>query len=84
MLGRYVATLLQDKKLSSLIAPVSPLLEGRQLVANLECVLYEPNIADGPAKNVRFRAPISAAEQLKDAGFSVLSLGNNHIFDFGK
>jgi poly-gamma-glutamate capsule biosynthesis protein CapA/YwtB (metallophosphatase superfamily) len=31
-----------------------------------------------------FKMPISSAEELRKAGFNVLSIANNHIFDFGK
>lgn len=34
-------------------------------------------------KRFRFRAPPGTARALKDAGFSVLSLANNHMMDFG-
>ncbi|MCG2677355.1 CapA family protein, partial [bacterium] len=51
--------------------------------ANLESPLStkgEPN----PNKEYTFRANPKVAEGLKDAGFDVLSLANNHILDYGE
>ena len=54
---------------------------GDIVFGNLECVLCDPGT---PAeKEVTLRAPPARAEYLREAGFNVVSLSNNHILDFG-
>ncbi|HID55875.1 TPA: CapA family protein, partial [Candidatus Poribacteria bacterium] len=51
--------------------------------ANLECVIG----SDGdplPEKEIRFRAVPEAVEGLMGAGIDVVSLANNHSFDYGR
>lgn len=54
---------------------------------NLEGTLYDgKTTSDGKAPGPNrylFRTPTSYARLLADAGFNVLSLANNHAFDFG-
>jgi poly-gamma-glutamate capsule biosynthesis protein CapA/YwtB (metallophosphatase superfamily) len=50
-------------------------------LGNLECVIAEEGVPrPGP---YRLRAPPSAVADLRDAGFDVLGLANNHALDFG-
>jgi poly-gamma-glutamate capsule biosynthesis protein CapA/YwtB (metallophosphatase superfamily) len=76
MLGRGVA----DK--SQPFAAVAPWLRAADLtLGNLECVIAEEGVPrPGP---YRLRAPPSAVAALRDAGFNVLGLANNHALDFG-
>lgn len=48
---------------------------------NLECVLCDPGV---PAeKEITLRAPAVRAEYLREAGFTIMSVANNHSLDFG-
>ena len=52
-------------------------------VANLECALTESDSGIekfGPC----LKAPLNTANTLKNAGFNILAISNNHFFDFGK
>ncbi|MFQ5669706.1 MAG: CapA family protein [Acidobacteriota bacterium] len=51
-------------------------------VANLECVITE-QIRGRPGKAVVLRAHPDAAVALREGGFGLVSLANNHILDFG-
>jgi hypothetical protein len=66
---------------------VKPYLRGRDIVfGNLEGPLTDRGF---PTKNTSsersfcFRTPPSYGTVLKDAGFNILSLANNHILDYG-
>ncbi len=48
---------------------------------NLECVVSPLGAPQAP---VSFRAPDAALGVLRDAGFDVLSVANNHALDFGR
>jgi hypothetical protein len=76
MLGRGVAREAQP------FAAVAPWLRTADLaLGNLECVIAEGGMPrPGP---YRLRAPLSAVTILRDAGFDVLGLANNHALDFG-
>jgi poly-gamma-glutamate capsule biosynthesis protein CapA/YwtB (metallophosphatase superfamily) len=64
------------------LAAVAPWLRAADLVlGNLECVIaQEGTPRSGP---YRLRAPLSAVADLRDAGFDVLGLANNHALDYG-
>lgn len=66
---------------SGQFAPVFPLLRGDLTVGNFETVLAGPQrpYTGYPS----FNTPDSLADALKDAGFDVLLLANNHILDLG-
>jgi len=54
---------------------------GDIVFGNLECVLCDQGV---PAeKEITLHAPPARAEYLRQAGFNILSLANNHILDFG-
>ncbi|TVQ54057.1 MAG: CapA family protein [Spirulina sp. DLM2.Bin59] len=70
-----------------LFAAVQPFLEGADvLFGNFESTMTRSNAA---AKDVRrpnvfaFRNPPEYAQLLKQVGFDVLSVANNHAYDFG-
>ncbi len=51
------------------------------MFGNLECVLCD---AGTPAeKEITLRASPARAEYLREAGFTIVSLANNHVLDFG-
>jgi poly-gamma-glutamate synthesis protein (capsule biosynthesis protein) len=49
---------------------------------NLECVAYKPGAAE-PQARLQMIMDWNEGAGLKEAGFSVLGLANNHILDFG-
>ena len=52
------------------------------VVGNLECVIARGG-EKWPTKRVHLRAPLRATQSLVAAGFDVVSVANNHSFDFG-
>ncbi len=90
MLGtNYPYNHLPDKDIIDLLEDVAPILKRADIsFGNLEGVLLD---GGEPAKQCLdlkrcyvFRSPVSYAKQLKDAGFTMLSLANNHARDFGE
>jgi len=81
------ATLPPDEAMG-LFAHVKPLLEDADVTfGNLETVLADSGASTKCGKKSNrcyaFRVPTSFAKALKDAGFDVMSLANNHAGDFG-
>jgi hypothetical protein len=76
MLGRGVAGAVDP------LSGVAPWLRRADLaLGNLECVVAGAGTPrPGP---YRLRAPASVAATLRDAGFDVLGLANNHALDYG-
>ena len=73
----------------SFLEPVAPFLAQADVVfGNLEGVLLdggEPvKTCTNPAACYLFRTPTRYADHLRDAGFTVMSLANNHARDFGE
>ena len=73
----------------SLLTPVAEVLRSADITfGNLEGVLQdggEPvKHCNNPASCYLFRTPARYAEHLKEAGFVVMSLANNHARDFGE
>ena len=64
-------------------ATTAELHRGDLAVGNLEAPLSRSGV-EFMYKKFRFRADPSCASALKRAGFSVLTLANNHIMDFGE
>jgi hypothetical protein len=66
---------------------MAPLVEGYDVVlGNLEGPLTDrgaPTKAVVPGRSYCFRTPPSYGQNLKDAGFNVMSLANNHANDYG-
>jgi len=50
-------------------------------LGNLECAISERG--EAARKAYTFRAPPAAADGLRDAGFDLLNLANNHTLDYG-
>jgi hypothetical protein len=76
MLGRGVSDRIDP------LGAVAPWLQAADLaLGNLECVIAEGGTPrPGP---YRLRAPVSTAATLREAGFDVLGLANNHALDLG-
>jgi poly-gamma-glutamate capsule biosynthesis protein CapA/YwtB (metallophosphatase superfamily) len=83
MLGRSLAEIIQQGEGNRIFSSVVNVLSNADLtMGNLECAMGE---GGKPAsKAYTFLAPPQAANILKDAGFDLVSLANNHAMDFGK
>jgi poly-gamma-glutamate capsule biosynthesis protein CapA/YwtB (metallophosphatase superfamily) len=82
MLGRSLAARIARGDGGTIFASVEPILQSADLaVGNLECALGEGGIK--APKAYAFRAPPEAAPVLREAGFDLLSLANNHSLDYG-
>ena len=83
MLGRSISYYLPQDAPNGPFAGVSELLTATDItVANLEVALTDRGFPE--AKGYTFRAPaLPSAKRLREAGFDVLSLANNHILDYG-
>jgi len=90
MLGTdYPEYRLADDDGLSLLADAAPFLQAADVAfGNLEGVLMdggEPEkVCKDPSLCYLFRSPARYAGHLKEAGFDVLSLANNHARDFGE
>ncbi|PLX31305.1 MAG: hypothetical protein C0604_07530 [Clostridiales bacterium] len=83
MLGRRVGRLLDENGGESAYQGFSFLFDRSDvLFGNLECSLSERG-QKLLGKGIWLRATPDKADILKEAGFSVLSLANNHILDYG-
>jgi hypothetical protein len=60
-----------------------PMLEGGKNEKCPPITPPKPGEAPKPVRCFAFRVPTRYGKYLKDAGFDVLSLANNHAFDFG-
>lgn len=83
----YPRMRLPDETNKKRIAELSQTFKGADLVVgNLEGVLYDQGESRkdlSQASYYAFRMPESYASTLRDMGFNVLSLANNHALDFG-
>lgn len=71
---------------ASMFADVKPLLTGDVVIGNLEGTLASGGASKcgaGSSSCFAFRTPPSYARWLKQAGFTVMNLANNHAFDYG-
>lgn len=83
-LGFGVRSIAERQGYGSLFADVSAILQRQDIVVgNLEGVLADPQPDEKRSRFFINRAPEEAAIALRNAGFSVLSISNNHIFDYG-
>jgi len=85
MLGRHIGKVISRKGNPSPFEKIRPVLQKSDILfGNLESVIGEnytvPNFQDKP---YNFIAHPRVVGILKGAGFSVLSLANNHAMDFG-
>ncbi len=82
MLGRSLGERITRGEGETIFASVESTLQSADLaVGNLECAMGEGGVK--AHKYYTFLAPPQSAALLKNAGFDLLSLANNHSFDFG-
>lgn len=84
MLGRYVATLIKDGYEEPFSNVKCLFTESDIKFGNLECVLSDSELDNikGKAKNFCLKGPSDMINVLETVGFNVLSLANNHIYDY--
>lgn len=84
--GRVVGQVLLAKPETDVFAEVRELLASADLrFGNLECQLSEQRgVTVHPENHLVFTGPPSGADALARANFDVVSLANNHMWDFGK
>ncbi len=85
MLGRYVAKVMREKGSDFPLQQIAPTLQAADIVfGNLESVISRDDVAlRYPDKPYNFHADDNAAPALRKAGFTVLTLANNHAMDYG-
>lgn len=86
MFGRRVETARRGKPDPDPLAAVRGILAGADLTfGNLECVLgAEGDFSKWKSYDkIRLGAPAESVKYLQASGFDVVSLGNNHVLDFG-
>ena len=89
MFDRYIRTVLDREGKEKVLGGVSALLaEADMNVGNLEGPITDnPSQSQGTKvgelTNMRFTFSLGVREILRDYGFEVVSIGNNHIQDFG-
>jgi hypothetical protein len=85
MLGRYIGKVMKAKGDHYPFAQVKTMLKDHDIVfGNLESGFATDTSAPFfPGKPYNFAALPGAAPALREAGFTVLNLANNHILDFG-
>ena len=82
MLARDMGDALRQHGPAYALGDVRHLLEGADLtLGNLECAIGD--LGEPEPKAYTFQAPITATESLRQAGFDLLNVANNHILDFG-
>jgi poly-gamma-glutamate capsule biosynthesis protein CapA/YwtB (metallophosphatase superfamily) len=82
MLGRSLAKRIERGEGETIFASVESVLQSADLaVGNLECAVGEGGTR--APKAYTFLAPTESASLLRNAGFNLLSLANNHSLDFG-
>jgi poly-gamma-glutamate capsule biosynthesis protein CapA/YwtB (metallophosphatase superfamily) len=82
MLGRSLGERITSGEGETIFASVESTLQSADLaIGNLECAMGEGGVK--AHKYYTFLAPPQSAALLKNAGFDLLTLANNHSFDFG-
>lgn len=83
LFGRSTAELIAKQGGAAPLADVAPLLAGADIaIGNLEGAISTAGV-EAKWKDVRLRGDPRAVLGLQLAGFDVVSLANNHSFDFG-
>lgn len=85
MLGAEVGQLMGSATVADWLVGVSPAWQNADLlIANLEspCVAEAKPVTDGPPELI-FHAPAGRLRELSTAGFSAVTLANNHVLDCG-
>ncbi len=83
MLARTIGDLLlEDGVNKPFMYTANTLRQADITLGNLECAIS--NRGEAEDKTYTFRAPLNAANELKNASFDLLTLANNHVLDYGR
>lgn len=84
MLGRHVETLMNEYGLWYPFVGTERLIEGVDVaVGNFEATVPKEH-SQTPNRNLKLSVKEAYMGTLRDVGFDILSLANNHSYDFGK
>jgi len=82
MLGRTIGEMITSEGFEAPFLFTAETLSSADItLGNLECPISELGTAE--EKTYAFRAPLAAGDSLAYAGFTLVSLANNHILDYG-
>jgi len=89
MPGRRMVSLIEEKGIDYIFQDVAPVLKECPIVfGNLETPLVyentEKDLKKNGKKSVYMMTEEKAADGIKNAGFNILSLANNHSLDYGQ
>jgi gamma-polyglutamate biosynthesis protein CapA len=83
MFARHVERIAERHGHEAILREVAPWLRGDYVSANLEQVISDRNDLPEANKLILLRSDQRAAHALADAGFTIVSLANNHSMDHG-
>ncbi len=83
MFARSVEVIVEERGYESLFRNVKPLLQGEYVSGNLETVISDDENLPEAGKLIFLRSPASSAPAIAEAGFTNVSLANNHMMDHG-
>ncbi len=83
MFGRHVERVIERRGHDALLADVEPWLEADYVSANLEQVISDDDDLPEADKLIHLASGSEAAAALANAGFTTVSLANNHAMDHG-
>jgi len=66
-----------------LTAGIAPLIDGDLNFVNLETMVTDSNALRATRKEFNFRSHPDGVRHLVDIGFNLISLANNHSYDYG-
>jgi gamma-polyglutamate biosynthesis protein CapA len=83
MFGRHVERVTERRGLDAPLAKTAHLLQGDYVSANLEQVISDDEDLPEAEKLIHLQSGTEVAQVLADAGFTTVSLANNHAMDHG-
>jgi poly-gamma-glutamate synthesis protein (capsule biosynthesis protein) len=83
MFGRFVERVAERRGHDALLAAVAPYLDGDYVSGNLEQVISEEQDLPDAQKVIHLSSGGRALESMVQAGFTTVSLANNHTMDHG-
>jgi poly-gamma-glutamate synthesis protein (capsule biosynthesis protein) len=84
-IGHGVRSTIAQRSHKYLFESVRDLLQQGDIVfANLEAVLSHANLEKGRLESIQLRGEPESALDLEDAGFTVISVANNHMMEHGE
>jgi gamma-polyglutamate biosynthesis protein CapA len=85
LLDRGVGEKIDQNGMNYPVEGISSILNKTDIsFGNLECPITSRGYPILKKGNIIFRAKTAAAEGLKEAGFTIINLANNHVMDYGR